>query len=72
MRYTISEIRKMLGVTHMAVWKWLNADPPKLKGYQMVDGGQWWIEEKELAAHCAKMGLDWDALKARHGAENAP
>lgn len=63
MRYSLTDLENMFGLTHQAVWKWVKTG--KIKGYQLVDRGRWWVDESELQSHCEKMGLDFDQIKER-------
>ena len=58
-RYTVKEVSELLGVTPMTVWRWVTGG--KIKGFQMVEGGRWFIAEGPLKEHFAKMGLPWEA-----------
>ncbi len=55
--YTKEEVARMRGVSPQAVHKWLVSK--KLKGYQNVPRGRWYIKESELKALYDLMQLDW-------------
>ena len=63
MRYSLTDLENMFGLTQQAVWKW--GKTGKIKGYQLVDRGRWWVDESELQSHCDKMGLNFDQIKKR-------